>query len=127
MSKDTCSRDMMKASAICALYPKNKISKCLSQASQVFTACANGQKNGSTGVSSGDGGCSSNNTSLGASPYKKSDGIVYINTGTEIPFNGNVWNGKCYAFYINGELDYFQDSNGNYCDNEGVLTSNNFN
>jgi hypothetical protein len=64
-----------------------------------------------SGVSSGDG--YANNTSLGASPYKKTD--------------GQVWNGKCYAYYVNGDVSYCKDSNGNYCDIDGHLFSNNFN
>lgn len=116
---DKCTRDMMKHSAVCAFYPKNKMTKCLREASQIHEKCV-------SGVSSGDG-YSSHDTSFGASRYKKSDGRVYINSGGEIPFNGNVWNGKCEAYYVNGELSYFKDRNGNYCDNEGVLPSNNFN
>jgi len=109
--------------SICALQPKSKISQCLKEASQYHAACISGS---ASGVSSGCGN-SSLNTSLGASPYRKDDGRVYINSGGEIPFNGKVWNGKCEAYYINGDLSYFTDRNGNYCDNEGVLHSNNFN
>ena len=117
---DKCTRGMMGYSALCSLQPKSKISQCLKQASQYHIACV-------SGVSSGDG-CSSLNTSLGASRYKKSDGRVYINSGGgELPFNGKVWNGKCEAYYINGDLTYFTDRNGNRCDNEGVLDSNNYN
>ena len=104
-SKDKCTKDMMNHSTICAFYPKSKMTKCLREASQIHEKCV-------SGVSSGDG-YSSYNTSLGASPCKKSD--------------GRAWNGKCYAYYINGDLQYFQDSNGNYCDSEGILPSNNFN
>ena len=120
---DKCTREMLGYSALCALQPKSSISQCLKEASQYHTACVSGNL---SGVSSGDG-CSSLNTSLGASPYKKSDGRVYINSGCELPFNGKVWNGKCEAYYINGDLSYFTDRNGNYCDNDGVLHSNNFN
>ena len=116
---DKCTKDMMTHSAVCALYPKSKITKCLREATAIHAACV-------SGVSSGDG-YSSHNTSLGASPYKKSDGNVYINSGGELPFNGKVWNGKCEAYYINGVLTYFTDRNGNRCDNEGILESNNFN
>ena len=121
---DKCTREMMGYSALCTLQPKSKISQCLKEASQYHTRCISGDV---TGVSSGDG-CSSLKTSLGASPYKKSDNRVYINSfGGELPFNGKVWNGKCYVYYINGELTYFTDIYGNRCDNEGVLESNNFN
>lgn len=120
---DKCTREMMGHSALCTLQPKSKISQCLKEASQYHTACISGVV---SGVSSGDG-CSSLNTSLGASPYKKSDGRVYINSGGELPFNGKVWNGKCYAYYINGDLTYFTDIYGNTCDNNGILESNNFN
>jgi len=125
MSKkaDKCTREMMGYSALCALQPKSKISQCLKEASQYHAACVSG---GVSGVSSGCGN-SSLNTSLGALPYRKDDGRVYINSGGELPFNGKVWNGKCEAYYINGDLSYFTDRNGNYCDNEGVLHSNNFN
>ena len=125
MSKkaDKCTREMMGYSALCSLQPKSKISQCLKEASQYHNSCISGDM---TGVSSGDG-CSSLYTSLNASPYKKSDDRVYINSGGELPFNGKVWNGKCEAYYINGDLSYFTDRNGNYCDNEGVLHSNNFN
>ena len=124
MSKaDKCTRDMMGYSALCFFQPKGKISQCLKEASQYHEACI---KDTVTGVSSGCGN-SSLNTSLGASPYRKDDGRVYINSGGELPFNGKVWNGKCEAYYINGDLSYFTDRNGNYCDNEGVLHSNNFN
>jgi len=120
---DKCTREMVGYSALCTLQPKSKISQCLKEASQYHTACISGNV---SGVSAG-GGCSSLNTSLGASPYKKSDGRIYINSGCELPFNGKVWNGKCYAYYINGDLKYFTDTNDNTCDNEGILESNNFN
>ena len=117
---DKCTKDMMSHSAVCAFYPKSKMTKCLREASQIHEKCV-------SGVSSGDG-YSSHDTSIGASRYKKSDGRVYINnSGGELPFNGKVWNGKCKAYYINGDLSYFTDRNGNYCDNECVLHSNNFN
>ena len=116
---DKCTKDMMSHSTVCSFYPKSKITKCLREATAIHAVCV-------SGVSSGDG-YSSHNTSLGASPYKKSDGNVYINSGGELPFNGKVWNGKCEAYYINGVLTYFTDRIGNRCDNEGILESNNFN
>lgn len=100
---DKCTREMMGYSALCALQPKSKISQCLKEASQYYTSCVSG--NGHTGVSSG---CSTNDTFLGASRYNKS---------------GRAWNGKCYAYYTNREIAYYQDSNGNYCDNNGVCFS----
>ena len=114
---DQCTRQMMGYSALCSLQPKNKIAACLKEASQYHTACVSGNV---SGVSSGDGK-SSLNTSLGASPYRKSDGRVYINSGGEIPFNGRVWNGNCYAYYINGVRTYFTDTNGNRCCEFGYL------
>ena len=118
---DQCTRDMMSYSALCALQPKSQITQCLKEASQYHGICI------SSGVSSGDG-CSSLNSSLGASPYRKSDDRVYINSGGgELPFNGRVWNGKCEAYYTNGEVTHWRDRNDNPCDNEGVLYSNNFN
>jgi len=118
MSKnaDQCTRKMMGYSALCTLQPKSKISQCLKEASQYHEACVSG---GVSGVSSGCGN-SSLNTSLGASPYRKDDGRVYIiNSGGEIPYNGKVWNGKCYAYYVNGVMTYFTDIYGNPCCNEG--------
>ena len=112
-----CTREMMGYSALCSLQPKSKISQCLKEASQYHAACVSG---GVSGVSSGCGN-SSLNTSLGASPYRKDDGRVYINSGGEIPFNGKVWNGKCYAYYINGVRTYFTDTNGNRCCELGHL------
>ena len=108
-----CVRDMINHSAICSFYPKNKITKCLREASQHFEACEK------SGVSSGDG--YSLNTSVGSEPYRKSDNRVYINSGIEIPFNGKMWNGKCYVYYKNGEIQYFTDLYGNGCDNEGQV------
>ena len=110
---DKCTREMMGYSALCTLQPKSKISQCLKEASQYHERCV-------SGISSGDGS-SSLDTSLGASPYKKSDGRVYINSGGELPFNGKVWNGKCYAYYINGVRSYFRDTNGNACCEDGYL------
>ena len=119
---DKCTRNMVVGSALCSAYPKNKIAKCLARESKIFEKCVSSS---TSGISSGDSG--SLTTSVGTSPYRKSDGRVYINSGDELPFNGKVWNGKCYAYYINGELRYFTDRNDNACDNEGVLNSNNFN
>jgi hypothetical protein len=115
MSKkfDKCTREMMGYSALCSLQPKSKISSCLKEASQYHVACV-------SGVSSGCGN-SSLNTSLGASPYRKDDVRVYINSGSEIPYNGRLWNGKCYAYYVNGVRTYFTDSNGNTCCELGHL------
>ena len=62
-----------------------------------------------SGVSSVCGN-SSLNTSLSASPYKKDDGRIYINSGGEILFNGVLWNGngKFFSYYINGvRSDYY--------------------
>jgi hypothetical protein len=114
---DKCTREMMGYSALCSIQPKSKIAQCLKEASQYHAACIAGA---SAGVSSGDGN-SSLNTSLGASPYKKNDGNVYINSGGEIPYNGRLWNGKCYAYYINGVRTYFTDSNDNVCCELGHL------
>jgi hypothetical protein len=114
---DKCTREMMGYSALCSLQPKSKISQCLKEASQYHTACISSS---ASGVSSGDVN-SSLNTSLGASPYRKNDGRVYINSGGEIPFNGREWNGKCYAYYINGVRTYFTDTNGNTCCELGHL------
>ena len=75
---DKCTKDMMSHSAVCAFYPKSKMTKCLREASQIHEKCV-------SGVSSGDG-YSSHDTSVGASRYKKSDGRVYINSGGELPF-----------------------------------------
>ena len=110
---DKCTREMMGYSALCTLQPKSQISQCLKEASQYYVACA-------SGVSSGCGD-SSRDTSLGASPYRKDDGRVYINSGGEIPFNGRVWNGKCYAYYIAGVRTYFTDKYGNRCCELGYL------
>ena len=104
-------------STLCSLQPNSKISQCLKEASQYHAACVSG---GVSGVSSGCGN-SSLNTSLGASPYRKDDDRVYINSGGEIPFNGKVWNGKCYAYYVNGVMIYFTDTNGNRCCEDGHL------
>jgi hypothetical protein len=119
MSKmDKYTREMMGYSALCSLQPKSKISQCLKEASQYHEACVSGNV---SGVSSGDGK-SSLNTSLGASPYRKSDGLVYINTDSgETPYNGRQWNGKCYAYFINGVRTYFTDTNGNTCCELGYL------
>uniref|UniRef100_A0A6C0B960 Uncharacterized protein n=1 Tax=viral metagenome TaxID=1070528 RepID=A0A6C0B960_9ZZZZ len=118
MSKsDKCTRDMMGYSALCSLQPKGKISQCLKEASQYHEACIKGTV---SGVSSGCGN-SSLNTSLGASPYRKDDGRVYINSGGEIPYNGRLWNGKCYAYYVNGVRTYFTDTYGNRCCELGHL------
>ena len=114
---DICTREMMGYSSLCSLQPKSKISSCLKEASQYHTACVSGNV---SGVSSGDGK-SSLNTSLGTSPYRKNDGLVYINSGGEKPFNGREWNGKCYAYYINGVRTYFTDRNGNQCCDMGHL------
>lgn len=109
---DKCTREMMGYSALCTLQPKSKISQCLKEASQYHTKCVSGGV--SSGVSSGDEK-SSYDTSLNASPYRKDNGRVYINSGGEIPFNGKKWNGKCYAYYINGVRTYFTDIYGNTC------------
>jgi len=115
---DQCTREMMGYSALCTLQPKSKISQCLKEASQYHEACVSGV----SGVSSGCGN-SSLNTSLGASPYRKDDGRVYIiNSGGEIPYNGKVWNGKCYAYYVNGVRTYFTDIYGNRCCDMGYLS-----
>ena len=49
--------------------------------------------------------------------YRKSHG----NVNGDVPYNGRRWNGYCYAIYKNGEIVHWEDSNGNWCDNEGVL------
>ena len=96
---DKCTGEMIGYSALYTLQSKSKISQCLKEASQYHAACVSG---GVSGVSSGCGN-SSLNTSFDASPYRKNNGIVYINSGGgEIPFNGRKWNGKCYAYYVNG-------------------------
>jgi len=112
---DKCTRQMMGYSTLCSLQPKSKISQCLKEASQYHESCIKGSV---SGVSTGD---SSLNTSLGASPYRKNDGRVYINSGGEIPYNGRDWNGKCYAYYVNGEITHFTDTNGNTCCMLGYL------
>lgn len=72
------------------------------------------------GISAGDG--YSNNTSFNnGKPYRKQDDKVYIYSGGEIPYNGRIWNNRCYAIYNNGVLVGFTDSNGNSCDNRGYL------
>ena len=114
---DKCTREMMGYSALCSLQPKSQISQCLKEASQYHAACVSGDV---SGVSSGCGD-SSRVTSLGASPYRKDNGRVYINSGGEIPFNGRVWNGKCYAYYIDGVRTYFTDIYGNTCCEFGYL------
>ena len=113
---DKCTRDMITHSAVCAAYPKSKMTKCLRDADFIFKGCVKE----TSGVSSGCGN-SSLNTSLGASPYKKDDGRLYINSGGEIPYNGRLWNGKCYAYYVNGVRSYFTDTNGNTCCELGHL------
>ena len=113
---DKCTRELMTHSSVCSLYPKSKMTKCLREASQLFTQCI---RDNTTGVSSGCGG--GDGTSLGAQLYRKLDGRIYVNNCGEIPFNGKVWNGKCYAYYIDGEIKYFTDSFGNVCDNAGRL------
>lgn len=115
---DICVKEFMSHSTVCALYPKSSANRCHSMAYSIFTECAKQEK---SGVSSGDGYSNTSNTTLGASPYKKSDGIVYVNTGQEIPFNGKVWNGNCYAYYTNGKWRYFTDLNGNACNYDGIL------
>ena len=117
MPADKCTREMMGYSALCSLQPKSKISQCLKEASQYHAICVSGSV---SGVSSGCGN-SSLNTSLGASPYRKDDGRLYINSGGEIPYNGRLWNGKCYAYYVNGERSYFTDTYGNTCCELGHL------
>ena len=83
---DKCTREMMVYSALCTLQPKSKISQCLKEASQYHEICVSGDV---SGVSSG-GGCSSLDTSLGASRYnKKSDG-VYITTGIPSSLNTQI-------------------------------------
>jgi hypothetical protein len=114
---DKCTREMMGYSALCSLQPKSKISQCLKEASQYHESCIKGVV---SGVSAGDGK-SSLTTSLGTSPYRKNDGRVYINSSGEIPFKGRVWNGKCYAYYVNGEITHYTDTNGNTCCDMGYL------
>lgn len=113
---DRCTRGMMGLSALCTLQPKSKISQCLKEASQYHEICSK-----QSGVSAGDSHHASAGVAQGGgrgAPYKKADGKVYVG---EVPYNGKHWNGKCYAFYINGELAYWEDQNGNACDNGGVL------
>ena len=110
---DQCTRQMLGYSALCALQPKSKISQCLKEASQFHEICTK-----TSGVSAGD---AHHQQPAGDRPYKKSDGRVYIRQGAEIPYNGKVWNGYCYAIYRNGELVHWEDRVGNWCDNQGVL------
>lgn len=72
------------------------------------------------GISAGDG--YSQITSFNNDrPYRKQDNKVYVNHGSEIPFNGKLWNGRCYVVYKNGEVKSWQDSNGNACCSQGYL------
>jgi hypothetical protein len=112
---DKCTRGFVGLTALCVLQPKNKMSQCLKEASQYNEICSKKV----SGVSAGDASAAFGGRD--AQPYKKADGRVYINHAGEVPFNGRHWNGKCYAIYKNGDLRYFEDSNGNACDNEGVL------
>ena len=73
-------------------------------------------------VNAGDFGVNAGGGPSSVSPYTKTDGRVYINSGCgEVPFNGRQWNGKCYAYYINGIRSYFRDTNGNACCEFGYL------
>ena len=119
MSKksDKCTREMMGYSARCTLQPKSKISSCLKEASQYHEICVRSSEK-TSGVSSGD---SYSSGGRDAYPYRKSDGKVYINVNGDVPYNGRRWNGYCYAIYKNGEMVHWEDCNGNWCDNEGVL------
>lgn len=105
MSKksDKCTREMMDSLASCFRQPTSKISQCLKEVSKSHMACV-------SGVVSSDDGRSSLTNSLGASLYRKIDDRIYINSGVELPFNGNStpelpFNGnsngsKCYTNYI---------------------------
>jgi hypothetical protein len=73
-----------------------------------------------SGVSAGDSYSGSTSFNNGQ-PYRKQDNKVYVYQGGEIPYNGRMWNGRCYAIYINGNLSHFADSNGNVCCNQGNL------
>ena len=112
---DKCTREMLGYSTLCTLQPKSKISSCLKEASQYHEICVRSSEK-TSGVSSGDA-----YSSGGRDEYRKSDGKVYINVNGEVPYNGRRWNGYCYAIYKNGEIVHWEDRNGNWCDNEGVL------
>jgi len=116
MSKK-CTREMMGYSALCSLQPKSKISSCLKEASQYHQICVRSSEK-TSGVSSGDA-YSHSSGGRDSYGYRKSDGKVYVNG--EVPYNGKDWNGYCYAIYKNGEIVHWEDRNGNWCDDKGVL------
>lgn len=64
-------------------------------------------------ISAGDGYSSQATSFNNGRPYRKQDNKVYVNHGSEIPYNGKLWNGRCYMVYKNGEVISWQDSNGN--------------
>ena len=112
---DKCTRDMMSHSATCAFYPKNKITKCLKEASAIHTACV-------TGVSSGDSHTS--NFPVATGNGMSGNGYITGKYGRVRIVKNPRWYPGCQthcSYYIPEYLYY--DSNNNLVQSDGTSSS----
>jgi hypothetical protein len=90
---DKCTRDMITHSAVCAAYPKSKMTKCLRDADFIFKGCVKE----TSGVNAGD----AYNHSSDFPAFNSSSAAQIRYTGEAL--NGDVYNnGKLASFVYEG-------------------------